>query len=177
MSLKVTKITKTTNIEPAEEEEIIEGEGTVPEIEEMRKGFELFDLQGKGRIQPKQLKETMEQMNLKDKHPVIYELICTLDTPEIEEKGGVTFDEYVAKVNERMSDRKTKEGIKRLFDFFNVDPFSRTIPFATFVKVAKELHEQTTEDELRDLLQKTGCAGDEITFDEFYEIMTKESYI
>ena len=56
MSLKVTKITKTTNIEPAEEEEIIEGEGTVPEIEEMRKGFELFDLQGKGRIQPKQLK-------------------------------------------------------------------------------------------------------------------------
>ena len=168
-------VTKETIIEKTE---VIEGEQPeAPEIEEMRKGFELFDLQGKGKIQPKELKETMEQMNLKDKHPVIYDLLCTLDTPEIEEKGGITFDEYVAKVNERMSDRKTKEGIRRLFDFFNVDPFSRSIPFATFVKVAKELHEETTEEELKELLQKTGCAGDEITFDEFYEIMTKESYI
>lgn len=168
-------LTKTTKVETTEVVEEVKGDA--PEIEEMRKGFELFDLQGKGKIQPKQLKETMEQMNLKDKHPVIYDLLCTLDTPEIEEKGGITFDEYVSKVNERMSDRKTKEGIRRLFDFFNVDPFSRSIPFATFVKVAKELHEETTEEELKELLQKTGCAGDEITFDEFYEIMTKESYI
>ena len=168
-------LTKSVKVETTETVEEVKGEA--PEIEEMRKGFELFDLQGKGKIQPKQLKETMEQMNLKDKHPVIYDLLCTLDTPEIEEKGGITFDEYVAKVNERMSDRKTKEGIRRLFDFFNVDPFSRSIPFATFVKVAKELHEETTEEELKELLQKTGCAGDEITFDEFYEIMTKESYI
>ena len=168
-------LTKKTQIETSETVEEVNTEA--PEIEEMRKGFELFDLQGKGKIQPKQLKETMEQMNLKDKHPVIYDLLCTLDTPEIEEKGGITFDEYVTKVNERMSDRKTKEGIRRLFDFFNVDPFSRSIPFATFVKVAKELHEEATEEELKELLQKTGCAGDEITFDEFYEIMTKESYI
>ena len=168
-------LTKSVKVETTETVEEVKGEA--PEIEEMRKGFELFDLQGKGKIQPKQLKETMEQMNLKDKHPVIYDLLCTLDTPEIEEKGGITFDEYVSKVNERMSDRKTKEGIRRLFDFFNVDPFSRSIPFATFVKVAKELHEETTEEELKELLQKTGCAGDEITFDEFYEIMTKESYI
>ena len=173
MSSKV--LTKKTEIETTETVEEVNTEA--PEIEEMRKGFELFDLQGKGKIQPKQLKETMEQMNLKDKHPVIYDLLCTLDTPEIEEKGGITFEEYVTKVNERMSDRKTKEGIRRLFDFFNVDPFSRSIPFATFVKVAKELHEETTEEELKELLQKTGCAGDEITFDEFYEIMTKESYI
>ena len=168
-------LTTKTQIETTETVEEVNTEA--PEIEEMRKGFELFDLQGKGKIQPKQLKETMEQMNLKDKHPVIYDLLCTLDTPEIEKKGGITFDEYVAKVNERMSDRKTKEGIRRLFDFFNVDPFSRSIPFATFVKVAKELHEEATEKELKELLQKTGCAGDEITFDEFYEIMTKESYI
>ena len=34
-----------------------------------------------------------------------------------------------------------------------------------------------TEKELKELLQKSGCSGDELTFDEFYDIMTKASYI
>ena len=157
------------------------GRGTketqLPEIEEIKKGFELFDLKGTGKIDPKELKTTMEQMNLKEKHPMIYDLVCSLDTPEIAAQGGITCDEYIKKVEERMSDDKTKEGIKRMFDFFNVDPYSRTLPLSAFVKVAKELHEEVTEKELKDLLQKSGCSGDELTFDEFYDIMTKASYI
>lgn len=149
----------------------------LPEIEEIKKGFELFDLKGTGKIDPKELKSTMEQMNLKEKHPMIYDLVCSLDTPEIASQGGITCDEYIKKIEERMSDDKTKEGIKRMFDFFNVDPYSRTLPLSAFVKVAKELHEDVTEKELKELLQKSGCSGDEFTFDEFYDIMTKASYI
>ena len=44
----------------------------LPEIEEIKKGFELFDLKGTGKIDPKELKSTMEQRksatrNLRDK--------------------------------------------------------------------------------------------------------------
>ena len=33
----------------------------------------MFDLENKSQIDPKELKETMEEMNLKDKNPFIYE--------------------------------------------------------------------------------------------------------
>lgn len=151
--------------------------GDVPELEEIKKGFELFDIKGTGKIDPRELKKTMEQMNLKEKHPMIYEMIKSLDTPEVAEKGGITYDEYVEAIERMMSDSTTKEGIRRMFDFFNIDPNSRTLPLSAFVKVAKELHEDATEKELKELLQKANCSGDELTFDEFYEIMTKASYI
>ena len=48
------------------------------EINEIRKGFEMFDVENKGQIDPFELKETMEEMNLKEKNPFIYELISFL---------------------------------------------------------------------------------------------------
>lgn len=148
-----------------------------PELEEIKQGFDLFDVKGTGKISPAELKESIETMNLAEKHPVIYDLLCKLDTPEVKKAGGITYDQLVEMIQEKMSDDKTKEGIKRLFDFFNVDPYSKTIPLSTFVKVAKELHEEATEEELKDLLEKANCSGDEITFDEFYEIMVKADYV
>lgn len=148
-----------------------------PELDEIKQGFDLFDIKGTGKISPVELKESIETMNLAEKHPVIYELICKLDTPEIKKAGGVTYDQLIELIQEKMSDDKTKEGIKRMFDFFNVDPYSKQIPLSTFVKVAKELHEEATEEELKELLEKANCAGDEITFDEFYEIMVKVNYV
>ena len=145
-------------------------------LDELKKGFELFDIQGTGRIQPKELRETMEELNLKDKNPVIYNIVCSMDTPEIAAKGGITIEEYIQKVQEKMSDDITKDGIKRLFEFFNEDPDAASIPLSVFVKVAKELHEDATEEELKELLKQSGSSGDELTFDEFYQVMVKAPF-
>ena len=117
-----------------------------PEIEEIKKGFEMFDIDNTGKISPFELKETMDAMNMKDKNPVIYSLISSLCT-----------DEY-------------KEGIRRIFDIFT-EPNSETISLSNFVQAAKELREDVTEKELKDLLEKAKASGNELTFEEFYNIM------
>ena len=33
-----------------------------------------------------------------------------------------------------------------------------------------------TDDDLKDMLERTSTSGNEITFDEFYDIMTKKSF-
>lgn len=48
------------------------------DLNEITKGFEMFDIENKGQIDPLELKETMEEMNLKDKNPFIYEFISYL---------------------------------------------------------------------------------------------------
>ena len=68
----------------------------IDEIKEIRKGFEMFDVENKGQIDPFELKETLEEMNLKDKNPFIYELISYLcSRKDIKSKGGLTSDEFI----------------------------------------------------------------------------------
>ena len=48
------------------------------DLEEIRKGFEMFDVDQKGRISPSELLEAFDAMNLKAKNPFIYNLISSL---------------------------------------------------------------------------------------------------
>lgn len=145
-----------------------------PEMEEIKRGFDLFDVKGTGKIDPEEMKTIMEETNLKEKNPFIYEIISSFATPEVQEEGGITFEQYFDAIKEKMTDDKTKEGIRRLFEFYCDDPEATSIPLAVFVKVAKELHEDKTEEELKDMLAKSEFSGEELTFDEFYEIMTNK---
>ena len=139
-----------------------------PEIEEIKKGFEMFDIDNTGKISPFELKETMDAMNMKDKNPVIYSLISSLCTDEYKE--GITSDDFITYITEKMSEDTSEEGIRRIFDIFT-EPNSETISLSNFVQAAKELREDVTEKELKDLLEKAKASGNELTFEEFYNIM------
>ena len=64
------------------------------DIEEIRKGFEMFDVNGTGIINPTEILEVMESMNIKEKNPFIYEIIESLSSEkEFRKKGGVSLEE------------------------------------------------------------------------------------
>ena len=128
----------------------------------------MFDIDNTGKISPFELKETMDAMNMKDKNPVIYSLISSLCTDEYKE--GITSDDFISYITEKMSEDTSEEGIRRIFDIFT-EPNSETISLSNFVQAAKELREDVTEKELKDLLEKAKASGNELTFEEFYNIM------
>ena len=66
--------------------------------------------------------------------------------------------------------------IKQAFDLFIDDPNSDTITLNSLKKIARELGENMTAEELKDMLERASSNGTELTFDEFYEIMTKKSF-
>ena len=146
------------------------------EIEEMRQAFELFDSTGKGKLDPKELISSMKALHFDTKNPSMYNLLSDLDTIEAKKKGGITFDEYVTSINSKLRDNQSKEGIKRIFDLFIDDPNCDTININSLKKVALELGENMNNEDLNDMLERTSSSGKEITFDEFYEIMTKKSF-
>ena len=146
------------------------------EIKELRQAFELFDSSGEGKLNPKELISSMKSLHFDTKNPTIFSLIADLDTIEAKKNGGITFDEYVTSINTKLHDKESKEGIRRIFDLFIDNPNNDTITMSALKKVALELGENMTDDDLKDMLERTSTSGNEITFDEFYDIMTKKSF-
>lgn len=77
-------------------------------MDEIHQAFDLFDTNGTGKIDPKELKS---------KNPAIFQLIADLDTPQANKQGGIDFDSFVEAINNKVSDKETKEGIRRIFTY------------------------------------------------------------
>ena len=146
------------------------------EVDEIKQAFDLFDTNGTGKIDPKELKAAMQSLGFASKNPTIYQLIADLDTPESERNGGITFDDFVDAINDKLGDKESKEGIRRIFDLFIDDPNADTITLSSLKKISKELGENMSDEELKDMLERASKNGVELTFEEFYDIMTKKSF-
>ena len=144
------------------------------EINEIRKGFEMFDVENKGQIDPFELKETIEEMNLKYKNPFIYELITSLCLgKDIKSKGGLTSDEFISILQEKISDVESKQGIKTIYEVFSDS--DNKVPMPTFYQVAKEVGDEEGGAEIRNLVELSKTGGKEIDFNEFYDIMKEKN--
>jgi Ca2+-binding EF-hand superfamily protein len=146
------------------------------EIDEIRQAFDLFDTNGTGKIDPKELKLAMQSLGFDTKNPTIFQLISELDTPEASKRGGIDFDNFVDAINNKLGDKESKDGIRRIFDLFIDDPQSDTITLSSLKRIARELGEQMSAEELKDMLQRASSNGTELSFEEFYDIMTKKSF-
>ena len=107
----------------------------------------MFDTNGNGSIDPKELKAAMNSLGFEKKSPTVYEMIC-----DLEKLGNeVDFDEFLGAISNKLGNRETKEGINRIFDLFDDDK-TGTINLANIKRVAKELGETMSTEELREML-------------------------
>ena len=143
---------------------------TEEEVEEIREAFAMFDTEGTGTIDPRELKAAMHSLGFEKKSPTVYEMIC-----DLEEKAEVDFDEFLDAISNKLGNRETKEGIDRIFDLFDDDK-TGSINLNNLRRVAKELGETMSLDELKEMLHRAAANGEEITREDFYNIMTKKAF-
>jgi len=63
---------------------------TEEEVEEIREAFNLFDTDGSGTIDPKELKSAMQSLGFEAKNATIYQMISDIDK---DGSGAIDFDE------------------------------------------------------------------------------------
>ena len=131
------------------------------DLELIKEGFEMFDVENKGIINPSELKEALEDMNLKEKNLFMFELFSSLcSNQEIKSKGGITLDEFINFFIEKVSDTESRKGIKDIFNTFSdVDD---KIPMPTFYQTAKELGDEDNYVEIKRLVEMSKTGGKEL---------------
>merc|ERR1740129_143319 len=72
------------------------------EIEEIREAFNLFDTDGSGTIDPKELKAAMQSLGFEAKNQTIYQMIGDIDK---DNDGSIDFEEFLDMIRRRCPTR------------------------------------------------------------------------
>ena len=146
---------------------------TEDEIEEIKEAFDLFDTDGSGSIDPKELRAAMQSLGFEAKNQTIFQMISDLDKNK---SGSIDFEEFLDMMTARMSDKDTREDISKVFRLFD-DDTSGSITLRNLRRVAKELGETMTDEELQEMVDRADSNGDgAVSMDDFYNIMTKKTF-
>jgi Ca2+-binding EF-hand superfamily protein len=115
----------------------------------------------------------MQSLGFEKKNPTIYAMIADLDTHE--NQDGINFENFLDAITDKLGNKESRDGIARIFDLFDDDK-SQTININNLRRVAKELGETMSAEELKEMLERAASNGDDISFEDFYFIMTKKTF-
>ncbi|CAD8143901.1 unnamed protein product [Paramecium pentaurelia] len=144
---------------------------TDDEIDEIREAFNLFDTEGTGRVDPRELKAAMQSLGFDQKNPTIFNMIAELEN----EGTDIDFDQFLDAITSKLGNRESKDGINKIFDLFD-DDGSNSINLNNLKRVSKELGETMTAEELAEMLERAASNGREISREDFYNIMVKRTF-
>ncbi|XP_067103491.1 centrin-1 isoform X2 [Osmerus mordax] len=112
---------------------------------EIREAFELFDTDGSGHIDIKELKVAMRALGFEPKKEEIKKMITEVDK---DGTGKISFADFLSVMTQKMAEKDSKEEILKAFRLFDDDETGK-ISFRNLKRVAKELGENLTDEELQ----------------------------
>ncbi len=143
---------------------------TEEQRQEIKEAFDLFDTEGSGTIDSKELKVAMRALGFEPKKDDIKRMISELD---VEGNGVIEFGQFLELMTTKMAERDPREEMVKAFRLFDEDE-SGSISFKNLKRVAKELGENMGDEEIQEMIDEADRDGDGvINEDEFIRIMKK----
>ena len=143
---------------------------TEEQRQEIKEAFDLFDTDGSGSIDAKELKVAMRALGFEPKKQEIKKMIADLDT---EGNGVIDYNDFLDLMTVKMAERDPMEEMMKAFRLFDEDDTGK-ISFKNLKRVAKELGENMSDEEIQEMIDEADRDGDgEISDEEFFRIMKK----
>ncbi|XP_055334452.1 uncharacterized protein LOC129585691 [Paramacrobiotus metropolitanus] len=136
---------------------------------EIRDAFDLFDPERTGEIDAKDLKVCLRALGFEPKKEEIKKMLTDIKS----EEGNINFDQFLSILTTKMNEKDAHDEIQKAFRLFDSDETGK-ISFQNLKRVAKELGENLTDEELREMIEEADLNGDgEVDEKEFLRIMQK----
>ena len=143
---------------------------TEEQKQEIKEAFDLFDTEGKGEIDIKELKVAMRALGFEPKKDEVRKIIQEVDR---DGEGVIRFNDFFEILGQKVSERDPVEEMKKAFMLLCEDGQER-ITLKSLRKTAEELGETMTKEELQEMIDEADYDRDgEIGEEDFIKIMKK----
>ena len=139
------------------------------QIEEIREAFNLFDTDGSGSIDYKELKTAMKALGFNTNKDDMQKIISEIDA---DGSGEIEFPEFMQMMTGKMAAVDTREEIMKLFEKFDAQK-KGYIDYGDVKSIAKQLGENMTEEDLRNMVTQAGTNG-RVSAEQFYKVLTRK---
>ena len=145
---------------------------TEDEVIEIKEAFDLFDSDHSGTIDTEELKQALSNLGIDAKNQTLQNMMNDIDKNQ---SGTIDFNEFIELMTAKFSDKDTPEDLRKVFDLFIGDDTADKIEFKHLKRVAKELGENISDEELNEMIVRADTDRDgKVSFEEFFSIMTKK---
>ena len=142
------------------------------EVIEIKEAFDLFDSDHSGTIDTEELKQALSNLGIDAKNQTLQNMMNDIDKNQ---SGTIDFNEFIELMTAKFSDKDTPEDLRKVFDLFIGDDTADKIEFKHLKRVAKELGENISDEELNEMIVRADTDRDgKVSFEEFFAIMTKK---
>ncbi|KAI3830218.1 hypothetical protein L1987_04352 [Smallanthus sonchifolius] len=148
----------------------------------MKEAFDLFDTDGNGTIDAKELSNAMRalgfeiskhQISMTDHIEQIDEMIAEVDR---DGSGAIDFDEFVYMMTDKICERNNKQELTKAFNILDHDKNGK-ISIPDIKNIAKELGVRFTDAEIQSMVEEADRDHDgEVNIEEFIRMMKTTSY-
>jgi len=141
---------------------------------EVKEAFDLFDTDNSGAIDAKELKIAMQALGFEPSSDEVAKMVRDID---VDGNATVEFEEFLEMMEGKMSGKDPVEEMSKAFKLYDIDGKGK-ITVGDMQRVAKELGENLSKDELQGILDESDRDGSgTITEDEFVRVMRNQQLI
>ncbi|OSX79471.1 hypothetical protein BU14_0076s0027 [Porphyra umbilicalis] len=138
--------------------------------DEIREAFDLFDADGSGTIEGKELKTAMRALGFEPRKDELKKMVASVDARG---DGRINLEEFTALMGARITEKEVHDEMLKAFSLFDSSGSGR-ITLADLKRVAESLGEPMTEKELSEMISEADVDGDgSVNAAEFVAIMRK----
>ena len=113
----------------------------------------------------------MTSLGFESKNGAIFQMISDMDA---DGNGTIDFGEWLVLMTKRVNDKDTRANINKIFALYD-DERTGYISIKNLRRVAQELGENVSEEELQELITRADVDCDGlVSEDEFYTIITRK---
>jgi centrin-1 len=146
---------------------------TDDELTELKRAFDMYDVEGTGKINPTELKKTYQHLGFDRNREFYYDFIKGFENdPYIKQLDGLDYETLVYYVSEKYGDYESEAGMKSIFELFVDDKSRKVMTFENFVRLNEELGYYVDYSQLKELFSRGSENGKEMSFSDFYKVMS-----
>ena len=142
------------------------------QVEELREAFNLFDGTGKGFLDCRELKAAVRAVGYDVKKEQVRKMVCDIGK---DPSQHILFEDFVAMMRDKLQEKGTREDVMKIFNLFDEEQLGK-ITFRNLKRIAVEIGEPVTDEELREMIEEADKDGDgALNFEEFYRVMKRRN--